>query len=86
VKEKKFFLYEIFVLLCNGNNLEGILSRVAVIFVNKTVLRNRDVYPGSEFFHPDAGSRVKKAPDLGSRILDPQHCNKMKPAWHFGPS
>jgi hypothetical protein len=29
----------------------------------ETVLRIRDVYPGSKFFHP--GSRVKKAPDPG---------------------
>jgi hypothetical protein len=32
-----------------------------------SVLRIRDVYPGSEFFHP--GSRVKKAPDPGSATL-----------------
>ncbi len=30
------------------------------------VLLIRDIYPGSEFFHP--GSRVKKVPDPGSRI------------------
>jgi hypothetical protein len=31
----------------------------------KSMLRIRDVYPGSEFFHP--GSRVKKIPDPGCR-------------------
>ncbi len=46
-----------------------------------TVLRNRDVYPGSRircfsFRIPDQG--VKKAPDLGSRIPDPQHW------WYMG--
>jgi hypothetical protein len=30
------------------------------------VLRIRDVYPGSEFFHP--GSQVKKIPDPHKRI------------------
>jgi hypothetical protein len=29
------------------------------------VLRIRDVYPGSDFFHPDPRSRVKKIPDSG---------------------
>ncbi len=32
---------------------------------SRPVLRARDVYPGSEFFHP--GSRVKKIPDPGSQ-------------------
>jgi hypothetical protein len=45
----------------------------------------RDVYLGSQiriliFKYP--GSQIqgsKKAPKLGFRILDPHHCNKMKP-------
>ncbi len=36
-----------------------------VMCSDQTVLRIRDVYPGSEFFHP--GSRVKKIPGPGSR-------------------
>ncbi len=36
----------------------------SVLFIYLAVLRTRDVYPGSDFFHP--GSRVKKIPWSGS--------------------
>jgi hypothetical protein len=35
--------------------------------MSQPVLRFRDVYPGSEFFHP--GSRVKKIPGPGSAYV-----------------
>jgi hypothetical protein len=59
------------------------MDKAVIVLVMGTVLRIRDVYPGSRiliFTHPgsripDPGSRI---PDLGSRIPDPKTAIKVR--------
>jgi hypothetical protein len=80
VSEKNVFFYEIFVFRGNVKNLEAILSRVAVLFVNKTVLRIRDVYSGYELFHP--GSRAKQSASKNLSIFNPKNCSGSSGKWY----
>jgi hypothetical protein len=67
---------------CEPGDLLHLSADVSKDFIQfVTVLRIRDVYPGSEFFHP--GSRVKKASDPGYAtatknlsIFNPNNCHQ----------
>jgi hypothetical protein len=39
-----------------------------MVSMGQSVLRIRDVYPGSDFFHFHPGSRIQRQKDSGSRI------------------
>ncbi len=59
---------------------DTVYNKKLKIHIISAVVRIRDFYPGSEFFHP--GSRVKKIPDPGSgsasknlSIFKPKNCS-----------